>query len=67
MQQCFLLLLERLLLQGYRVVVEKKVQTFETMLNKEHFRMIIDHLDKRGRDIDLLTIQNMKQFYFGHL
>ncbi len=36
---------------------------FGQNLNSERFKMVIDHLDKRGRETDILTIKAMKQFY----
>ncbi len=36
---------------------------FGQNLNQHRFRMIIKHLEKRGREIDLLTVSAMKQFY----
>jgi len=35
---------------------------FGQNLNERRFQMVIDHLEKRGRDIDLLTADSMKQF-----
>jgi uncharacterized protein len=36
---------------------------FGQNLNKERFKMVVDHLENRGRKIDLLTADTMKQFY----
>jgi len=35
---------------------------FGQSLNSERFQMVIDHLEKRGKKTDLLTIKSMKQF-----
>jgi len=36
---------------------------FGQNLNQERFQMVVDNLENRGRDIDLLTAKTMKQFY----
>ncbi|MCP5061464.1 MAG: pyridoxamine 5'-phosphate oxidase family protein [Ignavibacteriae bacterium] len=36
---------------------------FGQNLNSERFQMVIEHLEKRGRETDILTIKAMKQFY----
>jgi len=38
---------------------------FGQNLSPERFAMVLDHLEQRGSELDLLTAQSMRQFYAG--